>query len=191
MDIHSILLNGYIHCKWSMMIFFTLLKGPQRPSTILKSIPGLSKKVLYERLHSLQRDGLLERRVIRIFPSHVEYRFSRAGKRIIPLLKEIEGIGIPWDTLSDVMKCKWMKSIILTLSNSPLRTTQIKNALAGISGKVLSERLKKLQRYKLINKKMSIAVPVVVEYELTHSGRLLANYLKKYSKKMDCPPYLK
>lgn len=166
-----------------MGILFALFDGPKRPLFILKNMPGLSKKILYERLYSMQKDRILEREVIKVFPSHVEYRLSYDGKVLIPILKEIKELGLSADVLTDIIKCKWVRSILVLLSDKPLRTAQIKNALNGISNKVLSEKIKKLQRYGLIEKRILPSVPVTVEYKLSGSGMMISDYIRRYVKK--------
>lgn len=48
---------------------------------------------------------------------------------------------------------KWSLSILKTLgTNSPLHFNELKRILAGISNKVLSERLQQLEREKIVIK---------------------------------------
>lgn len=129
------------------------------------------------------KDGLLEKRVIRVFPSHVEYNLTKEGGKMLPLLRELRELKIDEETLSHVFKCKWLKSILITLSKGTLRTMGIKDAIGEISNKVLSEKLKKLERFQLIEKTLKLEVPLAVKYNLSYSGKVLTEYLIKYTNK--------
>ncbi|RMG45781.1 MAG: transcriptional regulator, partial [Acidobacteria bacterium] len=45
------------------------------------------------------------------------------------------------EMLADVLGCKWMIQILQQLEGGPMRPSQIRRAVAGISEKVLAERL--------------------------------------------------
>ena len=65
---------------------------------------------------------------------------------------------------------KWALLIIMSLINSVKRTHEIQKDVVGISSKVLSENLKKLQDYGIVEKKVYPVVPPKVEYSLTDFG---------------------
>lgn len=67
---------------------------------------------------------------------------------------------------SEMWGKKWRSAIIWTLRDGPLRFSQIKSQLPGISMKVLSETLKDLEDYDLIVRKQYPTIPVKVTYEL-------------------------
>ncbi|PCJ94527.1 MAG: HxlR family transcriptional regulator [Flavobacteriaceae bacterium] len=72
---------------------------------------------------------------------------------------------------------KWSILIFLYLGFFPvLRFNELKKKVYGISNKVLSERLKTLDRDGYISRKMYSEVPIRVEYQLTDFGH---SYLKK------------
>jgi DNA-binding HxlR family transcriptional regulator len=72
---------------------------------------------------------------------------------------------------------KWSILIILFLGYSKvLRFGELKKYVSQISSKVLSERLKKLERDGYITKKIFAEVPIRVEYQLTSLGY---KYLEK------------
>ena len=68
---------------------------------------------------------------------------------------------------------KWALLIIMSLINSVKRTHEIQKDVVGISSKVLSENLKKLQDYGIVEKKVYPVVPPKVEYSLTDFGNSL------------------
>jgi DNA-binding HxlR family transcriptional regulator len=54
-----------------------------------------------------------------------------------------------------------------------VKFTDILNANSGLSTKVLSQRLKELEEYKIITKKIISKTPLRAEYHLTDKGRAL------------------
>ena len=72
---------------------------------------------------------------------------------------------------------KWSILIILFLGgNEVLRFGELKNIVKGISSKILTERLKRLERDGYLIRKLFAEVPVRVEYKLSKFG---LSYLEK------------
>ncbi len=72
--------------KWKLLIIRNLLADSQRFTDFLKTIPGLSKKVLTDNLRALEEDGLIERKVFAEVSPRVEYSLSDLGKTLKPIL---------------------------------------------------------------------------------------------------------
>lgn len=70
--------------KWSMMILTVLDGGPQRFNTIRRMLEGVSQKSLTQTLRRLERNGLIERRVLTTSPVAVEYEMSDLGRTLLP-----------------------------------------------------------------------------------------------------------
>jgi DNA-binding HxlR family transcriptional regulator len=79
-----------VGCKWSLAVLDALRAGVRRPGEMERRLPGLSKKVLNERLRKLMRFDLVSRRVYAEVPPRVEYRLTRFGARFVTLLDAIE-----------------------------------------------------------------------------------------------------
>lgn len=80
-----------IGCKWTVRLLWLLSEGLARPSRLLKACPGLSTKVMNERLRKLTRFGLLDRRVHGEKPPVVvEYRLTPLGRRFMRVLAEVK-----------------------------------------------------------------------------------------------------
>ena len=62
--------------KWKLLIIRDLMTGPKRPAQLLKSLSGLSQKVLTASLKSMISDGIVEKIDYNTMPPHVEYRLS-------------------------------------------------------------------------------------------------------------------
>ncbi len=73
--------------KWKILILRNLIyNGTQRFSDFVKTIPGISKKVLTDNLRALEDDGLIRRAVFAEVPPRVEYSLSETGKTLKPIL---------------------------------------------------------------------------------------------------------
>lgn len=73
--------------KWKLLILRNLIyNGEQRFTDFVKSIPGISKKVLTDDLRSLENDGLVNRQVFAEIPPKVVYSLSELGKSLKPIL---------------------------------------------------------------------------------------------------------
>lgn len=64
----------------------------------------------------------------------------------------------------------WTPNIIWYLSGTPRRFSELKRDLAGISGKVLTTRLRKLERDGIVTRRVEPTSPPTVTYELTDLG---------------------
>jgi DNA-binding HxlR family transcriptional regulator len=80
----------------------------------------------------------------------------------------------PLERANSFLSKKWTISIITTIGNfNRLRFNDILNRVEGITGKTLSERLKELERLKLIKRTVYKEIPPRVDYELTQKGKKL------------------
>lgn len=76
----------------------------------------------------------------------------------------------PVETTLSVIGTKWMVLIIRELLNGTMRFGEIQKALDGISQKVLTTNLRKMEKEGLLNRKVYPEVPPRVEYTLTDLG---------------------
>ena len=76
--------------RWKPNVLWKIYEGVDRYGDIKRSIPGISEKVLYERLRELEEDNL----VIRINNTTatevaIVYNITDLGMQLIPILKEL------------------------------------------------------------------------------------------------------
>ncbi len=83
------MLADVLGCKWMIQILQQLEQGPRRPSQIRRAVPGISEKVLTERLRHLEQAGLIQRHDYGVFPRRVDYRLTERGAELRPLLDAI------------------------------------------------------------------------------------------------------
>ncbi|OWV94791.1 HxlR family transcriptional regulator [Rhizobium sp. R693] len=79
----------------------------------------------------------------------------------------------PTRLVLDRLADKWAVLILDRLDGGPVRFNHIRRDIKGISQKVLSQTLKKLERDGLVSRTIFPTVPVTVEYALTPLGRTL------------------
>lgn len=68
---------------WSVVVVFGLGRGPHRYSDLRDRIGGISKKMLTQTLRKLERNNLVERRVLATAPAGVEYRLTHLGQSLL------------------------------------------------------------------------------------------------------------
>ncbi|MFD8500672.1 winged helix-turn-helix transcriptional regulator [Amycolatopsis sp. NPDC059657] len=73
---------------------------------------------------------------------------------------------------------KWTAMVVSALDGGRLRFSDLRSAVDGISGKVLTETLRELERDGLVSRTAYAEVPPRVEYELTPLGRTLRTPLQ-------------
>ncbi|WP_090762302.1 helix-turn-helix domain-containing protein [Bacillus sp. OK048] len=73
---------------------------------------------------------------------------------------------------------RWTALVIYQLLSGTHRFSEIQSAI-GISGKVLSERLKDLEHQGVVTRKVIPETPVVIEYSLTEKGHSLEPILRE------------
>ena len=65
--------------KWAVLILLLVRDEPMRFNALRRAIEGISQKMLSQVLKSLERDGLVRRRVIATVPVTVEYSITPLG----------------------------------------------------------------------------------------------------------------
>jgi DNA-binding HxlR family transcriptional regulator len=75
--------------RWIGAILRVLVGGPVRFNEILSAVPGLSDRLLTERLRELEREGLVSRTVAADRPIRVTYELTCAGHSLSDVIAEI------------------------------------------------------------------------------------------------------
>lgn len=78
----------------------------------------------------------------------------------------------------DLIGKRWTALIIYQLLEGAQRFNAIEGALP-ISGRLLSERLKELEKEGIVERKVYSEVPIRVEYSLTEKGRSLEKTVRE------------
>ncbi|WP_271272192.1 winged helix-turn-helix transcriptional regulator [Aliamphritea hakodatensis] len=85
-------------CKWSLTVYQLLAHGINRPGEMVRSVEGLTTKVLNECLRKNVDFGILKRISYPEVPPRVEYEVTTFGERFIGVLDELEALA---DALED------------------------------------------------------------------------------------------
>lgn len=80
--------------KWKVEIVWYLAFGTQRFAELRELLPGVSEKVLTAQLKSLEKDGVVCRRVAVTKPLWVEYSLTDAGCELIRLMDGLCAWGV-------------------------------------------------------------------------------------------------
>jgi DNA-binding HxlR family transcriptional regulator len=86
-------LEDVIGCKWSAAVVGALARGIQRPGQLERFIPGISTKVLNERLRKLQAYGLITRAEVPGNVLHVEYRLTPTGAQLAGIIEQLHTLA--------------------------------------------------------------------------------------------------
>jgi DNA-binding HxlR family transcriptional regulator len=93
----------------------------------------------------------------------------------------------PWDVFNsrcptrqvlDRIADKWTVLVIRKLSRGTLRFAQLRRSVDGISQKVLTNKLRGLERDGIVTRRIYASVPPRVEYTLTDLGRSLCELVE-------------
>lgn len=79
--------------RWKVLIIRDLLKGTMRFGELKKSIGTVSQKVLTANLRSMEKSGLLTRKVYAEVPPRVEYTLTETGYSLRPVLSAMAAWG--------------------------------------------------------------------------------------------------
>jgi DNA-binding HxlR family transcriptional regulator len=83
----------------------------------------------------------------------------------------------PSRRILDHVTSRWGTLVLAALVERPNRFAQLRDKVAGISEKMLSQTLKQLVRYGLVEREVKATVPPQVTYSLTELGSGLATPL--------------
>ncbi|MBS4985785.1 MULTISPECIES: winged helix-turn-helix transcriptional regulator [Hungatella] len=79
--------------KWKVLIIRDLMTGTKRFSELMKSVTGITQKVLTSHLRSMEADGLLTRKVYPEVPPRVEYTLTETGFSLKPIMDSMVAWG--------------------------------------------------------------------------------------------------
>lgn len=75
--------------KWSLLILFALVDGPDRFNSLKSRIVGISQRMLTQTLRDLEREGYVLRTVYPEVPARVEYELTDMGRDIVKPLYQL------------------------------------------------------------------------------------------------------
>lgn len=85
-----------IGARWSGAILQVMLSGAVRFSEIEAAIPGLTSRMLSQRLKAFEAEGIAVRKVVPQTPVRVEYRLTAKGRALGPVVKTLSVWAEKW-----------------------------------------------------------------------------------------------
>jgi DNA-binding HxlR family transcriptional regulator len=82
--------------RWTGAIVRVLLNGAERFSDIGAAIPGLTDRMLSERLKELEMEGIVIRRVLPETPVRIEYHLTEKGRALGSVLDGVAAWAHAW-----------------------------------------------------------------------------------------------
>lgn len=79
--------------KWKVLVIYAISRKVNRFSSLQRAIPGISKQMLVNQLRELEEDGILERIIYAEIPPRVEYKVSKYGQSLMPVINVIQEWG--------------------------------------------------------------------------------------------------
>ncbi len=76
--------------KWKVLIIYRLCDGTMRFNELMRSLQGVTQRVLTQQLRELEADGLVSRKVYPEVPPRVEYSLTKVGRTLLPALEKLE-----------------------------------------------------------------------------------------------------
>jgi DNA-binding HxlR family transcriptional regulator len=82
--------------RWTGAIVSALTEGPLRFGELARAVPGLSDRLLSQRLRELEEEGLVVREVEAGTPVRVTYTLTPKGAELRPAIHELEQWAKRW-----------------------------------------------------------------------------------------------
>jgi DNA-binding HxlR family transcriptional regulator len=82
--------------RWTGAIVCALTERPMRFGELAKAVPGLSDRLLSQRLRELEEEGLVQRAVEPGSPVRVTYSLTPMGQELDPAIRELRAWARRW-----------------------------------------------------------------------------------------------
>jgi len=82
--------------KWTGLIIDVLLEGPRRFKDLSEAIPGVSDRVLVERLKELENENIVTRDLDETCDIRSGYCLTEKGKALENVMKEVQNWADVW-----------------------------------------------------------------------------------------------
>lgn len=83
--------------KWTALIIYTLHEGTMKFSEIEHFIPGLSARLLTERLKELEKENIIRKRIYTEESIKIEYELTKKGYDLAASFSQLEDWAQKWN----------------------------------------------------------------------------------------------
>src|SRR2546430_14118240 len=80
--------------RWTLLIVRELAPGPRRFTDLIDGLPGISRKILTERLRDLERDGIIARKELPPPAARQVYQLTNDGRDLAVAMAPLIGWGL-------------------------------------------------------------------------------------------------
>ena len=80
--------------KWTLLILFQINNRIIRYGDLKRSIPGISEKVLIQKLNHLVENNLVKKKSYLEIPPKVEYQLTKLGLETLPVVESLTLFGL-------------------------------------------------------------------------------------------------
>jgi len=84
--------------RWTGAIVCALTERPMRFGELRRVVPGLSDRLLSQRLRELEEEGLVQRDVEAGTPVRVTYSLTECGNQLGPAINELKAWAKRWNS---------------------------------------------------------------------------------------------
>jgi len=85
-------LEQVVGCKWSVSVLMAVRDGVTRPGALERAIPGISTKILSERLRKLVGYGLVIKKTYPEVPPRTEYSLTAKGGKLVRIIEQLRDL---------------------------------------------------------------------------------------------------
>ncbi|MDQ1097078.1 MULTISPECIES: winged helix-turn-helix transcriptional regulator [Chryseobacterium] len=79
--------------RWILSICYCLRQGRLRFSELKNMMPNISERMLTMQLKKMEEEQLISKKVYAEIPPRTEYELTEIGKKLIPVLDELDAWG--------------------------------------------------------------------------------------------------
>lgn len=87
--------------RWTGAILRALMSRVSRFSEICDTVPGLSDRMLAERLKELEAEGIVLRTVVPDTPVRIEYSLTDKGRDLEAIITAVSGWAERWESATE------------------------------------------------------------------------------------------
>lgn len=87
--------------RWTVLVLRDVAHGVTKYSDMLQSLRGISPNLLSQRLKRLEKEGVLERSFYSDHPPRAEYKLTKKGRDLMPVLSSMAEWGYAYELDDD------------------------------------------------------------------------------------------
>jgi DNA-binding HxlR family transcriptional regulator len=167
-------LVALFHNRWSVPILAELHRQRGSRFVTLTRTLGMSRESLRRTLAALIESGLVGRNPGYGHPLRPEYVLTARGEVVAahggPLVQLLRERG-----LEEVGLRKWSMPVVHALAHEPLRFSELRGRLQGISPRALTLALKELEAAGVVERRVTADYPPATSYRLAADAQALAS----------------